>query len=77
MCVKWQVSKISEDNVHRDTACLWSVTKIAGVTMVLEILVAVSHFAGKLQYFRIATKKSEIWLRFYILSKIISIPFYN
>ena len=61
MCVEWPVSKISEDNVHRDIACFWSVTKIAGVTMVLEILVTVSHFAGKLKYF--VSKRRNLYLK--------------
>jgi hypothetical protein len=82
MCVKGPVSKISEDNVHRDTGCFSSVTKIAGFTMVLEILFNVSHFAGKLKYFfyrheETCTSKRKYKLDFSILSKIIPIPLCN
>jgi hypothetical protein len=49
-----------QDNVHRDAACFWYVNEIAGVTMVLEILINVSRFSGKLKYkyFCTDTKKS-------------------
>jgi hypothetical protein len=68
--------------VHRDAVCFCSVIETAGVTMVLEILVTVSHFAGKLKYFYIATKESVLQKGntnyiCSILSKVIPIPLYN
>jgi hypothetical protein len=54
VCVNWQLSKISEDIVHRQTVCFCPVTTTAGVTMVMEILVNISRFAGKLKYFYIS-----------------------
>jgi hypothetical protein len=48
--VKYQVFKICENIVREDPARVCPVTKVSRVTMVLELLTSVSHFAGKVEY---------------------------